>query len=80
MQEVKARGAVVVALTDDEDVDDPHVRALSDHILSVPYAGHELFQPVVNVVSLQLFAYALATARGNDVDRPRNLAKTVTVE
>jgi len=80
MQEVKARGAVVVALVDDEDADDAHVRALSDHVLSVPDAGHELFQPVVDVVPLQLFAYALAIARGNDVDRPRNLAKTVTVE
>ena len=49
-------------------------------MLSVPDAGHELFQPVVDVVPLQLFAYALAIARGNDVDRPRNLAKTVTVE
>jgi glucosamine--fructose-6-phosphate aminotransferase (isomerizing) len=80
MQEVKARGAVVIALVDDEDADDAHVQALSDHVLTVPYAGHELFQPVVDVVPLQLFAYALATARGNDVDRPRNLAKTVTVE
>ena len=80
MQEVKARGAVVVALVDEEDADDAHVRALSDHVLSVPYAGHELFQPVVDVVPLQLLAYSLATARGNDVDRPRNLAKTVTVE
>jgi glucosamine--fructose-6-phosphate aminotransferase (isomerizing) len=80
MQEVKARGAIVVALVDEEDADDAHVRALADHVLTVPDAGHELFQPVVDVVPLQLLAYALATARGNDVDRPRNLAKTVTVE
>jgi glucosamine--fructose-6-phosphate aminotransferase (isomerizing) len=80
MQEVKARGATVIALVDEDDANDAHILALSDHVLPVPYAGHELFQPVVDVVPLQLFAYALATARGNDVDRPRNLAKTVTVE
>ena len=43
-------------------------------------AGAELFSPIVDVVALQLFAYAVAKARGWDVDQPRNLAKTVTVE
>jgi glutamine---fructose-6-phosphate transaminase (isomerizing) len=42
--------------------------------------GGELYSPVVDVVALQLFAYAIAKARGCDVDQPRNLAKTVTVE
>jgi len=48
-------------------------------VLPVP-ATHELFSPAVDVVALQLFAYAIAKARGCDVDQPRNLAKTVTVE
>jgi glucosamine--fructose-6-phosphate aminotransferase (isomerizing) len=78
IQEVKARGATVIALVDKGDEDS--VRGLADHVIPVPFAGHELFQPVVDVVPLQLFSYALAKARGNDVDKPRNLAKTVTVE
>ena len=51
-----------------------------DHVLTVPPAGFAVLSPVVDVVPLQLFAYALATSRGCDVDKPRNLAKTVTVE
>jgi len=56
------------------------VRKLADHVIPLPGAGHELFQPIVDNVPLQLLAYALARARGNDVDKPRNLAKVVTVE
>jgi glucosamine--fructose-6-phosphate aminotransferase (isomerizing) len=78
--EVKARGATVVALVDEHDADDRNVVGLVDHVLALPWAGHALFQPVIDVVPLQLFAYALAKARGNDVDKPRNLAKVVTVE
>jgi len=51
----------------------------ADHVLWVPRT-HELLAPVLDVVPLQLFAYHLARAKGYDVDRPRNLAKTVTVE
>ena len=80
VEEVKARGATVILLVDERDVDEPAVRKLADHIVPVPGAGHELFQPIVDNVPLQLLAYALATARGNDVDKPRNLAKVVTVE
>jgi len=80
VEEVKARGATIILLVDERDVDDAAVRKLADHVISVPGAGHELFQPVVDNVPLQLLAYALATARGNDVDKPRNLAKVVTVE
>jgi glucosamine--fructose-6-phosphate aminotransferase (isomerizing) len=43
-------------------------------------ACHELLQPVLSIVPLQVFAYEMAVARGNDVDQPRNLAKSVTVE
>ncbi len=80
VEEVKARGATIVLLVDERDVDTPAVRKLADHVIALPGAGHELFQPVVDNVPLQLLAYALATARGNDVDKPRNLAKVVTVE
>ena len=58
---------------------DDETAAQADVVLPVP-ATHELFSPAVDVVALQLFAYAIAKARGCDVDQPRNLAKTVTVE
>ena len=74
--EVRARGATVVLVVDE---DDTTTAELADHVLRVP-AVHELFAPVLAVVPLQLFAYHLAKALGNDVDKPRNLAKTVTVE
>ena len=80
VEEVKARGATIILMVDERDVDDAAVRKLADHVIAVPGAGHELFQPIVDNVPLQLLAYALATARGNDVDKPRNLAKVVTVE
>jgi len=73
--EAVARGATVVAVASD---DDPDVAA--DHVLWVPSSPDPLLAPVVQVVPLQLLAYALARRLGNDVDRPRNLAKTVTVE
>ncbi len=77
IQEVKARGAKVLAVgTKGSTADlEPH----ADHIIAIPEA-HELAAPVLAVVPLQLFAYHVATLRGGDVDQPRNLAKTVTVE
>jgi glucosamine--fructose-6-phosphate aminotransferase (isomerizing) len=82
IQEVKARGASILAVATDEGGGevDPRIADLADDVFMTPYAGHELFAPMVDVVPLQLFAYYLAKARGNDVDKPRNLAKTVTVE
>ncbi len=80
VEEVKARGATIILVVDERDVDQPAVRKLADHVVPVPGAGHELFQPIVDNVPLQLLAYALATARGNDVDKPRNLAKVITIE
>ena len=74
--EIRARGATVVLVVNEGD---EATAAHGDHVLAVPET-HELFAPVVAVVPLQLFAYHLAKMRGNDVDRPRNLAKTVTVE
>jgi len=76
IEEVRARGATVVAVVADGDEE---TAALADEILSVP-AVDELLSPLVDIVPMQLFAYAIARARGNDVDRPRNLAKVVTVE
>ena len=79
IDEVRARGAtVVVVATEGDDA----VAAHADAVLWVPQVpkGGELFTPLVDVIALQLFAYFIAKARGCDVDQPRNLAKTVTVE
>jgi len=72
VQEVKARGAVVIAISD------WHVPAAS-HVVRIPNT-HPFLHPVLSVVPLQVIAYEMAIARGNDVDQPRNLAKSVTVE
>jgi glucosamine--fructose-6-phosphate aminotransferase (isomerizing) len=74
--EVKSRGATVVAVAHD---DDDEVAAVADFTLSVPRT-ESLLSPLVDMVALQQLAYHLARARGLNVDRPRNLAKTVTVE
>src|SRR6204780_1709610 len=76
LAEVKARGATVVAVATD---DDEYVEAIADYVLRVP-ATEPLFTPMVDVVPLQLFAYSMARGLGRNVDRPRTLAKTVTVE
>ena len=72
IQEVKARGAVIIAISDAP-------LASADHLIRIP-AVHDFLQPVLAVVQLQVIAYEMAIARGNDVDQPRNLAKSVTVE
>ena len=76
MQEVKARGGRIVAITTEGTGDLQH---LTDHELRVP-AGPPLCSPLLTVIPLQLLAYHIAVLRGCDVDRPRNLAKSVTVE
>jgi glucosamine--fructose-6-phosphate aminotransferase (isomerizing) len=76
VSEVKSRGATVVMLAEDGD---ERVASLADYLLAVPPAP-ALLSPIKDVVPLQQLAYHLARARGLDVDRPRNLAKTVTVE
>lgn len=76
IQEVKARGGRIIAIgTDGND----ELRSLADHELRVP-ALPTLLSPLVTVVPLQLLAYHMAVLRGCDVDRPRNLTKSVTVE
>jgi glucosamine--fructose-6-phosphate aminotransferase (isomerizing) len=77
IEEVRSRGARVLLLVNDGD---DAAAAVADDVLWVPETGHELFSPVVDVVALQFFAYHLARFHSLDVDRPRNLAKTVTVE
>jgi glutamine---fructose-6-phosphate transaminase (isomerizing) len=74
--EVRSRGATVILVANDGDEE---TAAEADEVLWVP-ATEPLFAPVVDVIPLQLFAYHLAALHGLDVDRPRNLAKTVTVE
>ncbi len=76
LSEVKARGATVVAVATD---DDEAIEAVADYVLRVP-ATEPMFTPMVDVVALQMLAYAIARGLGRNVDRPRNLAKTVTVE
>ncbi len=78
IQEVKARGASVIAIGTEGQTAD--LKEHADHILALPEATHELASPVLAVVPLQLFAYHVAALRGADIDQPRNLAKTVTVE
>ena len=76
IQEVRARGAEVIAIATEGD---EQIGAMADHVLEVP-STPELLSPVVVTVPLQLFAYYMAKLRGCDVDQPRNLAKSVTVE
>ena len=74
--EVKARGAFVIAVATEGDTE---IGKHADHVLEVP-AAHQLFTPELVAVPLQLLAYEVAVLRGTDVDQPRNLAKSVTVE
>lgn len=74
IQEVKARGAQVIVIAEEG----AEVTGAT-HVIRIPVAP-ALFQPVLATVPLQVFAYEMAIARGNDVDQPRNLAKSVTVE
>jgi glucosamine--fructose-6-phosphate aminotransferase (isomerizing) len=76
LQEVKARDGIVLAVT---DRDPAELDGVADHVLRVPALSEHL-QPIVNVVPLQMLAYQIGVRRGCDVDQPRNLAKSVTVE
>jgi glucosamine--fructose-6-phosphate aminotransferase (isomerizing) len=76
VQEVMARGARVIAVASDGN---ESLAEMADEIFHVPRID-EMLSPLLSVVPLQLFAYHVAKARGEKVDQPRNLAKTVTVE
>jgi len=76
MQEIKARrGKVIAVITKDDEI----VPQMADDVIEVPEAD-EIVAPILNVVPLQLLAYYIGVAKGYDVDKPRNLAKSVTVE
>ncbi|MBI2835371.1 MAG: glutamine--fructose-6-phosphate transaminase (isomerizing) [Acidobacteria bacterium] len=79
IQEAKTRGGIVIALTDPGELDLSTMLKPPDVVLTVPKA-HWLLTPILMVVPLQLLAYHIAVRRGCDVDQPRNLAKSVTVE
>jgi glucosamine--fructose-6-phosphate aminotransferase (isomerizing) len=76
IEEVRARGGRIIAVATEGDT---HIHRYSDHVITVPHTLEPL-QPLLSVVPLQLLAYHAAVARGCNVDKPRNLAKSVTVE
>ena len=76
IQEVTARSGRVIAIATEGD---KHIHQLVEHVLEIP-AAPELLLPILEVVPLQLLAYHIAVKRGCDVDQPRNLAKSATVE
>jgi glucosamine--fructose-6-phosphate aminotransferase (isomerizing) len=76
IQEVKSRNAKIISVVTKGDKD---VKVLSDHVIEIPEVTESLV-PILASVPLQLLAYHIAVMRGCDVDQPRNLAKSVTVE
>jgi len=76
MQEVRARDGIVIAIV---TAGDHLARAAANHVIELP-AAPELFVPLLEIIPLQLLSYHIAVRRGCDVDQPRNLAKSVTVE
>ena len=76
MEEVKARKAPIVAVA---TTGDERIKELADDVIYIPKTS-EMLSPILNVIPLQLFAYHMGLLKGCDVDKPRNLAKSVTVE
>jgi glucosamine--fructose-6-phosphate aminotransferase (isomerizing) len=76
IREIQTRGAVTIVIAEEGD---ETVRPFADHLIEIP-AVSTLFQPLLSTIPLQVFAASVAQARGYDVDKPRNLAKSVTVE
>ena len=76
IQEVKARKGMVIALVTEGDTE---IKKIADHVIEIPHTL-EPFTPLLSVIPLQLLSYHIAVMRGCDVDQPRNLAKSVTVE
>ncbi|MFT4702416.1 MAG: glucosamine--fructose-6-phosphate aminotransferase (isomerizing) [Bradymonadia bacterium] len=76
LEEVKARGGRVIAIVTEGDT---RLTRFAEHVLEIP-ACDDIFAPILAVVPLQLLAYCIADAKGTDIDQPRNLAKSVTVE
>ena len=76
MEEVRARGGRIIAVTTKGNTE---MASLADHVIFIPQTL-ELLTPILSVVPMQLLAYHMAVANGRDPDKPRNLAKSVTVE
>ena len=76
MQEVKARSGKVLAIVNEGD---SMAKTIADHVIEIPEC-EEIFMPLLTVIPLQLISYQIASKRGKNVDKPRNLAKSVTVE
>ena len=76
IQEVKARKGKIIAIVTEGDTT---IAELADHLIEIPETD-EMLSPLLSVVPLQLLAYHIAVMRGCNVDQPRNLAKSVTVE
>ncbi|MCK5221855.1 MAG: SIS domain-containing protein, partial [Candidatus Aminicenantes bacterium] len=76
MEEIKARDGKILAITNEGE---NKVEKIADDIIAVPKTL-PLLQPILNIIPLQLFAYYIADEKGCDIDKPRNLAKSVTVE
>ena len=76
IEEVRARGGKIIVVATEGD---ENIKKHADHLIAIPDAP-ELLQPMLTVIPLQLLAYHAAVLRGHDVDKPRNLAKSVTVE
>ncbi len=74
-KEVKARGAYVILVTDKEVINE----SVYDELISIPKVNEEL-RPILTIIPLQLISYEVAKLKGNDIDKPKNLAKSVTVE
>ena len=77
IEEVKARQGRIIAVGEQ---DDQHLRRLADDFIVCPHIADAGLQAMLSVVCLQLLSYYIAVKRGTDVDQPRNLAKSVTVE
>lgn len=76
MQEIRARKGQIIAVTNESDQVSP---TLANDVIVVPEAD-EIIAPMISVIPMQLLAYYIGVAKGYDVDKPRNLAKSVTVE
>lgn len=76
MEEVKARGGRIIAVVSE---DDEQVKEIADQVIEIPQT-ESFLAPLLSVIPLQLLAYHIAVKKGKNVDMPRNLAKSVTVE
>ncbi len=76
IQEVKARNGKIIAIATEGDEE---IQKFADHVIYIPHV-RKMFSPLLTVIPLQILAYQIAVMRGEDVDQPRNLAKSVTVE